>query len=354
MAQETVKVLSTEYLEYAVRDLEKASPLYEKMGFTCVGYRTEPTRRSKLYMQGDIRIVLTASTNESDPAYQFSRRHGDGVLTVGYRVESADDAIRITDKRGVKKAYDTQIVKGRDGAVQHLSAIHVYGDVRNSFISYDGRARFEDFFPEEHRPIDSIKGKYLQTLDHITVNVERGKMDYWADFFEDLFEFTQIRYFDIRTERTGLISRALRNDNGRVTMPFNEATNDKSQIQEFIDTFDGPGVQHAAFHTSNIILCLDHLKEQGFKFLQVPDTYYEAIPKRVPNVTEDMKELMRLGILVDGSPNGYLLQIFTETLIGPFFFEFIQRKGDNGFGDGNFRALFEAIERDQIRRGVLT
>lgn len=353
MSKPTVKVLGTEYLEWAVRDLEKASVPYEKMGFTCVGYRTEPTRKSKLYMQGDIRIVLTASSSEQDPAFHFNRAHGDGVLTVGYRVESAEEAIGITDQRGVKKAHDTKIMRGRGDSVQHLSAIHVYGDVRNSFISYDGRARFEDFFTEEHRPVDSIKGKYLQTIDHITVNVEKGRMDYWADFYQDLFRFEQIRYFDIRTEKTGLISRALRNDNGRVTMPFNEATNDKSQIQEFIDTYNGPGVQHAAFHTSNIILCLDHLHEQGFKFLTVPDTYYEAIPKRVPNVTEDMKELMRLGILVDGSPNGYLLQIFTETLIGPFFFEFIQRKGDNGFGDGNFRALFEAIERDQIRRGVL-
>jgi 4-hydroxyphenylpyruvate dioxygenase len=137
-------------------------------------------------------------------------------------------------------------------------------------------------------------------------------------------------------------------------MPFNEPTDDRSQIQEFLDTFHGAGVQHLALHTSNIMLCLDELIRKDFKFLTVPATYYEAVPKRVPNVTESLKELARLGILVDGSEAGYLLQIFTEPMIGPFFFEFIQRKGDKGFGEGNFRALFEAIERDQIRRGVLT
>lgn len=351
---EYVTVLGTEYLEYAVRDLDKASTMYEKMGFTCVGFRTEPTRRSKLYMQGDIKIVLTASSSEKDAAYQFSRAHGDGVLTVGYRVENASEALSLATRKGATHAHDVQTLKGLNNSVQHLGAIQVYGDVRNSFISLEGRSRFEDFFTEEHKPVDTLKGRFLQTIDHITINVEKGRMDYWAKFYEDLFEFKQIRYFDIRTERSGLLSRALRNDNGRVTMPFNEPTNDKSQIQEFIDTFHGAGVQHVAFHTSNIIMCLDELIKKDFKFLSVPNTYYEAIPKRVPNVVEDMRELSRLGILVDGSPNGYLLQIFTQPLIGPFFFEFIQRKGDNGFGDGNFRALFEAIERDQIKRGVLS
>jgi 4-hydroxyphenylpyruvate dioxygenase len=351
---EHVTVLGTEYLEYAVRDLDKASIPYDKMGFTCVGYRTDHNRRSKLYMQGDIRIVLTASSLDSDPAYLFSRTHGDGVLTVGYRVQDAKQSIDIATRKGAKLAYGAQVAKGMNGASKQTSAIHVYGDVLNEFISYEGRSRFEDFFPEESRPLDSVKGRFLQTIDHITVNVEKGKMDYWANFYQDMFKFEQIRYFDIRTEKTGLLSRALRNDNGRVTMPFNEPTNSVSQIQEFIDTFHGPGVQHAAFHTSNIILCLSELIQKGFKFLTVPDTYYEAIPKRVPNVTEDLRELAKLGILVDGSPNGYLLQIFTEPLVGPFFFEFIQRKGDNGFGDGNFRALFEAIERDQIRRGILS
>ncbi|MEW6058252.1 MAG: 4-hydroxyphenylpyruvate dioxygenase [Bdellovibrionota bacterium] len=353
MANRQIDTLSVEYIEYAVRDLNQASKVYERMGFTCVGQRTESTRRSKLYMQGDIRIVLTVSDSEKDAAYHFNRKHGDGVLTLGYRVGDAAEAYQVALQKGANGVQPHEVIRGNKGAVQHLSAIQVYGDVRNSFISFEGKAKFEDFFSEEMRPLDTVKGRYLQTVDHVTVNVEKGQVERWAKFYEELFGFFQVRYFDIHTERTGLISRAMRNPNGRVTMPFNEPTEDKSQIQEFIDTFKGPGVQHLALHTSNIVLCLDEMVNQGFKFLLVPETYYEEIPKRVPNVREDMKELMRLGILVDGTANGYLLQIFTEPVVGPFFFEFIQRKGDNGFGEGNFRALFEAIERDQMRRGVL-
>lgn len=353
MNQGKVALHGVEYIEYAVRDLDKSSPLFEKMGFSCVGFRTESGRRSKLYMQGDIRFVLTASSDENDPAFQFSRKHGDGVLTCGYRVADATEAARLARQKGGRIAHDAEVLSGRGGAVQHRSAMHTYGDVRDAFVSYEGNARFEDAFTEQHQPIGTLKGKYLQTVDHITVNVEKGEVERWFKFYEDMYDFSLVRTFDIRTDKTGLYSKAIRSPNGRVTMPFNEPTDPKSQIQEFVDTFQGPGVQHLALHTGNIILCLDEMMKQGFKFLMVPDTYYEMIPKRVPNVTEDMKRLKDHGILVDGSAQGYLLQIFTEPVIGPFFFEFIQRKGDDGFGDGNFRALFEAIERDQIKRGVL-
>jgi 4-hydroxyphenylpyruvate dioxygenase len=357
MTEKIVTTQGVEFVEYAVRDLEVSSDLYEKMGFTCVGYRTEPARRSKLYMQGDIKIILTTGNSEKDPAFVFTQAHGDGVVNIGYRVPNANEAHKLAVQKGARNAHVHETVRGRDGAAWHRAAIQVYGDVRNTFVSYDvnssGAGRLDDFFPEQRRPLDTLKGKYLQTVDHITVNVEKGKVDYWAKFYEDIFGFSLVRYFDIRTDKTGLISKAIRNPNGRVTMPFNEPTDSKSQIQEFIDTFHGPGVQHIAFHTPDIISCLEAMIKEGFEFLAVPDSYYEAIPKRVPNVTENMKELAKLGILVDGSPEGYLLQIFTHPVVGPFFFEFIQRKGDNGFGDGNFRALFEAIERDQIRRGVL-
>lgn len=353
MEKTHVVTQSVEYIEYAVRDLDLSSKIFERMGCQCVGRRSDSQRRSKLYMQGDIHFVLTASDSERDPAFHFARTHGDGVLTIGYRVEDAEEAYRLACQKGARGAHGVELLSGREGLVQRRSAIQVYGDVRNSFVSYEGAARFEDFFTEEARPLDSRKGKYLQTVDHITVNVEKGQVERWFKFYEDVFDFSLVRQFDIRTHRTGLFSKAIRNPNGRVTMPFNEPTDPKSQIQEFVDTFHGPGVQHIALHTSNIVLCLDEMKRQSFDFLMVPPTYYDAIPKRVPNVTEDMKTLMQYGILVDGSPQGYLLQIFTHPVIGPFFFEFIQRKGDNGFGDGNFRALFEAIERDQERRGVL-
>ncbi|MBI3542759.1 MAG: 4-hydroxyphenylpyruvate dioxygenase [Deltaproteobacteria bacterium] len=355
MSEAAVSLQGVEYVEYAVRDLDKAAPLFERQGFQLVGTRTEGAKVSRLYMQGDIRFVLTASSSDKDAAYQFTRNHGDGVLTVGYRVANADEAYRACCQKGARGAYGTENLRGKDGAVQHRSAIQVYGDVRNSFVSYDGSGRFEDQFTENQNPLPTHKGKMLQTIDHITVNVEKGQVGRWSKFYNEMFGFSLVRTFDIRTDKTGLFSEAIRNPNGRVTMPFNEPTNDKSQIQEFIDTFHGPGVQHIALHTSNILTCLSELKDkQHFKFLTVPDTYYDAVPKRVPNVAEDMKELMKYAILVDGSDKGYLLQIFTENVMGPFFFEYIQRKGDNGFGDGNFRALFEAIERDQIRRGVLS
>jgi len=353
MAGQQIVTQSIEFLEYAVRDLKESSRLYERMGFSQIGLRKEPGRHSKLYMQGDIKIVLTASSEGQDPAYQFTREHGDGVLTIGYRVPDANEALNVAEKRGARSSQPVQNLKGRSDAAIRCGSIFTFGDVRTAFISHDSSIRFEDLFAEEYRPLDTHKGRFLQTIDHITVNVEKGRVEHWVKFYEELFGFSLVRQFDIRTDKTGLFSKAIRNPNGRVTMPFNEPTDDKSQIQEFIDTFHGPGVQHVAFHTSDIITCLEELNTKGFKFLMVPPTYYQMVPKRVPNVVEDMKKLQELGILVDGSSNGYLLQIFTEPVIGPFFFEFIQRKGDNGFGDGNFRALFEAIERDQMRRGVL-
>lgn len=352
MTNTSVLTQGIEFIEFAVKDLDRASEPYEKMGFRCVGYRNHSKRKSKLYMQGDIRMVLSASTHEADAAFQFARIHGDGVLNVGYRVPNVEEGYRIACSKGARPAHGPEVIECRSGAL-HQAAIHVYGDVRNVFVSYTGAGRFEDSFPDNANPSDGQKGRFLQTIDHITVNVEKGEMERWAKFHEEVFGFHEVRYFDIRTERTGLLSRAIRNQNGRVTIPFNEPTNAKSQIQEFVDTFHGPGVQHIAYHTGNIIDCLEDLGKKGFQFLTVPDTYYDMIPKRVPNVVEDMNVLKRLGILVDGNEKGYLLQIFTQNMVGPFFYEFIQRKGDNGFGDGNFRALFEAIERDQERRGVL-
>jgi 4-hydroxyphenylpyruvate dioxygenase len=352
MSENFVVTQGVEYLEYAVKDLEASSRMYERLGFDCAGVRSDQSRRSKLYVQGDVRVILSASDQDSDAIRRFNKIHGDGVCNVGLRVESAEEAIRIACQRGAKEAHGLELTRGKGGAVQQRAAMHAYGDVLHTFVSYDG-GRLADFFPEEAKAPQSGKGRYLQTVDHITVNVEKGRVNHWAGFFHDVFGMEEVRYFDIHTEKTGLFSRAMRSPNGRMTMPFNEPTEDKSQIQEFLDVFKGPGIQHIALHTSSITLAVDMMMKQGFEFLTVPASYYEAVPKRVPNVAEDMKELQRLGILVDGSKNGYLLQIFTQPLVGPFFFEVIQRKGDNGFGEGNFRALFEAIERDQMRRGVL-
>jgi 4-hydroxyphenylpyruvate dioxygenase len=178
-------------------------------------------------------------------------------------------------------------------------------------------------------------------------------MQKWCDFYQDLFGFTERRYFDIRGQKTGLVSKVMRSPCGKITVPINEPTDAKSQIQEYLDEYHGSGIQHIALLTDDIVSTVDQLRRQGIEFLDVPDTYYEILPQRLPQITEDIERLKKLRILVDGDDKGYLLQIFTKNVIGPIFFEIIQRKGHDGFGEGNFQALFDAIERDQQARGYL-
>ena len=356
MNKEFLNLEKIEFVDYSVRNLEESSKMFEKLGFECIGIRSTDLKKSKLYVQGDMQIVLSSSQNEKSDVYQFTRTHGDGIQTLAFSVLEPAQAVPLAKKFGAPVRHDLTHEKSDGEKSYTYTEITTYGDIAHRFVKMEKGSQFADFFLENKKnltPQERIKGKFLQTIDHLTINVEKGKVDFWAKFHEEMYGFNLVRIFDIRTDRTGLFSRAMRSPNGRVTMPFNEPTDSKSQIQEFLNTFKGPGIQHLAFHTADIIHCLRNISKEGFNFLTVPDTYYEMVASRVPNVKENMKDLMQLGILVDGSDKGYLLQIFTETLMGPFFFEFIQRKGDNGFGDGNFRALFEAIERDQIRRGVL-
>jgi 4-hydroxyphenylpyruvate dioxygenase len=204
----------------------------------------------------------------------------------------------------------------------------------------------------EHNP----KGVGLTYIDHLTHNVHRGRMAEWADFYERLFNFREIRYFDIEGKLTGLKSKAMTSPCGKIRIPINESTDDKSQIQEYLSAYHGEGIQHIALGTGDIYETVETLKAKGVPFQTVPDTYYEQIDTRLPGHGEDLKRLAADRILIDGAPTkggGLLLQIFTQTVIGPIFFEIIQRRGNEGFGEGNFRALFESIELDQIRRGVL-
>jgi 4-hydroxyphenylpyruvate dioxygenase len=200
-------------------------------------------------------------------------------------------------------------------------------------------------------------GVGLTAIDHLTHNVHRGRMELWAEFYQRLFNFREIRYFDIEGKLTGLRSKAMVSPCGRIRIPINESADDKSQIAEYLEAYHGEGIQHIALATSDIYATVEALQARAVSFMSVPDTYYEAVEARVPGHGEDLARLQRDRILIDGAPSagqGLLLQIFTETVIGPIFFEIIQRKGNDGFGEGNFRALFESIERDQIRRGVLT
>jgi 4-hydroxyphenylpyruvate dioxygenase len=196
-------------------------------------------------------------------------------------------------------------------------------------------------------------GAGLTTVDHLTHNVHRGRMKEWADFYERLFSFREIRYFDIEGKLTGLKSKAMTSPCGKIRIPINESSDDRSQIQEYLDAYHGEGIQHIALATRDIYSTVESLRRRGVAFLDTPDTYYEAVDARVPGHGEGLERLRRDRILVDGAPGDLLLQIFTKTVIGPIFFEIIQRKGNEGFGEGNFRALFESIELDQIRRGTL-
>jgi 4-hydroxyphenylpyruvate dioxygenase len=203
----------------------------------------------------------------------------------------------------------------------------------------------------------ALPGVGLAEIDHLTHNVHRGRMALWAEFYERLFNFREIRYFDIEGKRTGLKSKAMTSPCGKIRIPINESADDKSQIAEYLEAYHGEGIQHIALAARDIYQTVEELRRRGVHFMAVPETYYEAVDTRLPGHGEDLARLRRDQILIDGAPaqgQGLLLQIFTETVIGPIFFEIIERKGNDGFGEGNFRALFESIERDQIRRGVLT
>ncbi len=344
---------SIDFIEFAVKDLKTAHTLYQNLGFTCLGTKQDKNACSELWVQGDVRVVLTASDDKEHEAGRFVRAHGDGIMNIGIAVDDAKWVAQFLNQFNTGEHPCTQM-RGLDGSTLGITTHNVYGDVKHLFFSgaSNGKPHIYSLF-EEAKNQTITMGTYVQTLDHITVNVEMGRMDHWANHYKKLFGMTEVRYFDIKTDRTGLYSRALRTPNGKLTMPFNEPADARSQIQEFLNTFRGPGIQHIALHTVNIISTLKTYKQRGLSFLSVPDSYYDAVPTRVPNVAENLDELKALNILVDGSDKGYLLQIFTENLVGPFFYELIQRKGDQGFGDGNFKALFESIERDQMRRGVL-
>jgi 4-hydroxyphenylpyruvate dioxygenase len=200
---------------------------------------------------------------------------------------------------------------------------------------------------------EKIPGQGLEVIDHLTNNVPKGEMQQWCDFYEKIFNFREVRYFDIKGKATGLYSKVMRSPCNKIIIPINEPTGQKSQIQEYLDEYKGSGIQHIALLTNDIIKTVRGLRASGIEFLDTPDTYYEMIPKRLNGVTEDIGELHNLKILVDGDDEGYLLQIFSKTVIGPIFYEIIQRKNHSGFGEGNFQALFDSIEEDQRRRGYL-
>jgi 4-hydroxyphenylpyruvate dioxygenase len=318
------------------------------MGFSPVARHR--SKRVSLYRQGDVNFILNAEPDSF--AQSFARVHGPSVCAMAFRVKDAAAAYDRALKLGARPFH------GRIGPMElNIPAIHGIGDSLIYLVDrYGDRTIYDvDFVPvqgSEARP----KGVGLTQIDHLTHNVHRGRMALWAGFYEKLFNFREIRYFDIEGRLTGLKSRAMTSPCGKIRIPINESADDKSQIEEYLQAYKGEGIQHIALSTADIYATVESLRGRDVSFMDVPDTYYEALDERLPGHGEPIERLKRNRILIDGAPTpegGRLLQIFTDTVIGPIFFEIIQRKGDEGFGEGNFRALFESIERDQIRRGVL-
>jgi 4-hydroxyphenylpyruvate dioxygenase len=351
-----------DHVEFAVTDIEKHAQTYMRMGFEKIGERHLPTRGIKSWVlaQGMIRIMLTQSDGSENGANEetlkFLKNQAEGICVLAVDVENATDAFNETVKRGARPAMPPKTFETPEGRVTR-SEIWTPAAVRYAFIEraslsgLKGPALFDEGLVVSRLVSPTPNG--LNFIDHLTNNVGMGEMATWVKFYKDVFDFKVTRHFDITTGRTGLISDVVQSADGKIIVPINEATEVTSQVQEFVDRMKGPGVQHLALNVTELPVTLTALRKEGFKFLTVPHSYYEVVPTRVPGVTEDLSEMENLGILIDGEDEGYLLQIFSEEIVGPFFFEFIQRKGNKGFGEGNFKALFEAIERDQIKRGVL-
>jgi 4-hydroxyphenylpyruvate dioxygenase len=340
-----------EFVEYAAPDPELLRGLFTKLGFPAVARHRR--KNVTLHRQGDINFIINAEPNSF--AEQFARDHGPCACAMAFRVKDAKAAhvralrLGATDVKSdvAEGELDIPCIEGIGGSRLYL--VDRYGD-KGTIYDIDF-----DYFPNAAE-LEAGQASHLTYLDHLTHNVNRGRMSHWAEFYERLFNFREIRYFDIEGKLTGLKSKAMTSPCGKIRIPINESTDDKSQIQEYLSAYHGEGIQHIALGTDGIYETVEALKLKGVPFQTVPDTYYEQIDARLPGHGEDLGRLAADRILIDGAPTkggGLLLQIFTQTVIGPIFFEIIQRRGNEGFGEGNFRALFESIELDQIRRGVL-
>jgi 4-hydroxyphenylpyruvate dioxygenase len=336
-----------EFVEYTAPDPQLLRDLFERMGFP-----VKARHRAKnvtLHGQGAINFIINAEPNSF--AQHFAREHGPSACAMAFRVKDAAYAYRRAIELGARPGpqhagpmeLNIPCIEGIGGSLIYL--VDRYGD--------------QSIYDVDFRPVAPPPGAReagLTIIDHLTHNVRRGNMDRWAGFYEKLFNFREIRYFDIEGKHTGLLSRAMTSPCGKIRIPINESQDDKSQIEEYLRAYHGEGIQHIALASADIYATVDALRAHGIAFQDTPETYYEGIEARVPGHGEPLEELRRRRILIDGNPQrgeGLLLQIFTANVIGPIFFEIIQRKGNEGFGEGNFRALFESIELDQIRRGVI-
>jgi 4-hydroxyphenylpyruvate dioxygenase len=350
-----------EFIEYAAPDPRAMGGLFERLGFKAIARHRH--KDVILYRQGGINFIVNAEPDSF--AQRFARLHGPSICAIAFRVRDA------------KAAYERAVALGAWGYAGHagpgelnIPAIKGIGDSliylidrwRGKNCAQGGDIGNIGFFDVDFEPLPREEsaasldppGHGLTTIDHLTHNVHKGRMKEWADFYERLFNFRELRYFDIEGQVTGVKSKAMTSPCGRIRIPINEEGTEKAgQIQEYLDRYHGEGIQHVALGSNDLYRTVDALKAKGVKLLDTVDTYYELVDRRIPGHGENLAALRQRKILIDGKAGALLLQIFTENQLGPIFFEFIQRKGDEGFGEGNFKALFESIELDQMRRGVL-
>ncbi|CAN5328234.1 4-hydroxyphenylpyruvate dioxygenase [soil metagenome] len=352
-----------EFIEYAAPDPSALGALFEQMGFTRIARHRH--KKVTLYRQGEINFIINAEPDSF--AQRFARQHGPSICAIAIRVNDAAYAYQRALKLGAW-GFDN-----KNGPMElNIPAIKGVGDSLIYFVDrWRGKDRANgmvagaigdisiydvDFVAIPGANANPV-GNGLTYIDHLTHNVRRGSMKEWAGFYENLFNFREIRHFNIEGKMTGLKSKAMTSPCGKIRIPINESSDDKSQIEEYLDQYRGEGIQHIALGSSDIYATVEGLKARKVVFQNTLDAYYDLVDQRLPEHGERLDELRRLRILIDGNSNAeqreLLLQIFTQPVIGPIFFEIIQRKGDEGFGEGNFRALFESIELDQVKRGVL-
>jgi 4-hydroxyphenylpyruvate dioxygenase len=357
-----LRLKSIHHVEFWVGNARQAAFFYRNgFGFSQSAYAGLETgvrdRTSYVLSQGKVRFVLTTPLTPDSAAADHVRCHGDGVRDIAFHVDDADAAFEEAVRRGAAPAVEPHEIRDEHGAVRH-AAIHTYGDTWHSFISHAGYSGpFLPGFAERHVPGKDIG---LLRIDHIVGNVGLGRMDEWAEWYRRVLGFSRFISFDdkdISTEFSALMSVVMSDDSQSIKFPINEPApgRRKSQIDEFLEYYRGPGVQHVALQVKDICDTVTRLRGNGVEFLRVPDSYYDALPQRVGEIAESIEQLRQLAVLVDRDQDGYLLQLFTRPVQDrpTLFFEIIERKGSRGFGKGNFRALFEAIEREQALRGNL-
>lgn len=363
-AQDFLPLLGTDYVELYVGNAKQSAYYYmTAWGFKPVAYKGLETGSkdvvSYVLVQDKIRLVLTSPLVKDGPINEHINKHGDGVKVVALWVDDATKSWQETTSRGAKSCMEPTTLKDEHGEVV-LSGIHTYGETLHVFVE---RGNYKGAFMPGYRqwnPSYQPEGVGLKYIDHMVGNVGWNEMNTWVEFYAKVMGFAQLISFDdkdISTEYSALMSKVMSNGNGRIKFPINEPAEGKkkSQVEEYIDFYNGAGVQHIAVATDNIIETVTALKNRGVEFLTVPSTYYDTILDHVGKIDEDLAPLKELGILIDRDDEGYLLQIFTKPVLDrpTMFFEIIQRKGATSFGKGNFKALFEAIEREQALRGTL-